>query len=147
MTDPGHIAPYPIAQTAGVTTDRHGVTALTRVNGVAPRIAGRLNAAFPFNRDVYNVVPTARLTGGATPDADLIDAFVGNSTACAQPAIIERYGFATIANRGSTVSKASVDDPGRARTAGFAPALLAALPERPNTPSTRTSLHFTMHSV
>ncbi|MYZ38961.1 MULTISPECIES: hypothetical protein [unclassified Streptomyces] len=101
LTDPGHLAPYSIAQyiaqTGGVVTDRHGVTVLTRVNGVAPRIAGKLNTAFPYARDVYNVVPTARLTGGATPDANLISAFeTSTSKVCAQTATIEQYGFGTI---------------------------------------------------
>ncbi|MYZ33704.1 MULTISPECIES: hypothetical protein [unclassified Streptomyces] len=107
LTDPGHLAPYSItqyiAQTSGVVPDRHGVTVLSRVNGVAPRVAGKLNTAFPYARDVYNVVPTARLTDGAIPDADLISAFVGpTSKVCLQTTMIQAYAFATIANCGST---------------------------------------------
>nr|WP_272921116.1 substrate-binding domain-containing protein [Streptomyces sp. SID4917] len=104
LTDSGHIAPYSIAQyiaqTAGVTTDRHGAAVLTPVNGVQPRIAGRLNMAFPYAHDVYNVVPTAKLTGGATPDADLIGAFQTSPLApakvCLQTARIEQHGFGPI---------------------------------------------------
>ncbi|MFE1960253.1 substrate-binding domain-containing protein [Streptomyces sp. NPDC059479] len=109
----GDLAPYSIAQyiaqIGNVVPDRHGVTVLSRLNGVTPRIAGRLNAAFPFTRDVYNVVPTARLSNGATPDADLIRAFetitIPNRTAdvCTRQAfaLIERFGFAAIANCGN----------------------------------------------
>ncbi|MFE1959584.1 hypothetical protein [Streptomyces sp. NPDC059479] len=112
LTDPGHLAPYSIAQYIAQTgsvpgvPDRHGVTVLTRVNGVAPRVAGKLNTAFPYARDVYNVVPTARLNGGTTPDADLISAFetipatpttpAVIAKVCAQTATIEQYGFGTI---------------------------------------------------
>ncbi|MFE2942924.1 hypothetical protein ACFXKG_28285 [Streptomyces sp. NPDC059255] len=98
----GDIAPYSIAQyiaqTGGVVTDRHGVTVLGKVEGVAPRNAnGTLNVAFPYNRDVYNVVPTAKLTGGATPDADLISAFSGStSLVCNQAARIQTFGFGTL---------------------------------------------------
>ncbi|MFF3754980.1 substrate-binding domain-containing protein [Streptomyces sp. NPDC002018] len=102
----GDIAPYSIAQyiaqTTGVVTDRHGVTVLGKVNTVAPRNAnGTLNTAFPYSRDVYNVVPTAKLTGGATPDADLIGAFVGGtSKVCAQSAVITAYGFGSLGTAG-----------------------------------------------
>ncbi|MEV7683012.1 substrate-binding domain-containing protein [Streptomyces sp. NPDC088341] len=105
----GDIAPYSvaqyIAQTGGVVADRHGVTVLSRLEGVAPRVSGRLNTAFPFTRDVYNVVRTAELTGGPTPDPDLISTFAGpTSTVCAQANLIQAYGFATLGSAcGSTL--------------------------------------------
>ncbi|MFB7269062.1 hypothetical protein [Streptomyces sp. NPDC056244] len=110
LTDNGNIAPYSIAQyiaqTGGVVTDRHGVTVLLKVDGIEPRVGGQLNVAFPYNRDVYNVVPTAKLTGGATPDADLISAFETNtSKVCAQTGVITDYGFGTIANCGNVTLK------------------------------------------
>ncbi|MFB7270642.1 hypothetical protein [Streptomyces sp. NPDC056244] len=102
LTDIGHVAPYSIAhyiaQTSGVVIDRHGVAVLTRVDGIAPRVApaGKLNPAFPYSRDVYNVVPTAKVDGLAPDDADLKKAFVGSSSdVCLQAAIIENYGFGT----------------------------------------------------
>ncbi|WP_066943378.1 hypothetical protein [Streptomyces lushanensis] len=103
----GDIAPYSvaqyIAQIGGVVTNNRGVTVLTRVNGVAPRIAnGKLNIAFPYNGDVRNVVPAAKLSGGATPDADLISAFQSStSKACAQTVLIQNYGFDTIPHCGN----------------------------------------------
>ncbi|WP_052744228.1 type 2 periplasmic-binding domain-containing protein [Streptomyces odonnellii] len=109
LADNGNVVPYSvpkyIAQTNGVVIDRHGLAVLTRVDAAAPRTAnGKLNIAFPYNRDVFNVVPTARLAGGATPDADLISAFVSaSSKVCAQTAVIEAYGFGVIANCGVTI--------------------------------------------
>ncbi|WP_141698327.1 substrate-binding domain-containing protein [Streptomyces lushanensis] len=96
----GDIAPYSIAQyiaqTSGVVTDRHGATVLLPVGGVQPRNGdGTLNVSFPYNRDVYNVVPTAKIDGGATADdANLKDAFVGTgSDVCQQTDVITAYGF------------------------------------------------------
>lgn len=101
----GDIAPYSVAQyiaqsnEPGDVVDRRGAAVLGSVNGVAPRKAdGTLNTAFPFNRDVYNVVPTAKLT-----DPTIAAAFVGaTSKVCKQNAVIATYGFGTIANCGST---------------------------------------------
>ncbi|WP_066942907.1 substrate-binding domain-containing protein [Streptomyces lushanensis] len=96
----GDIAPYSVAQyiaeTTGVVTDRHGDTVLGRVNGASPRTPiGTLNASFPFARDLYIVVPTAKLTGGATRDADLANTFVGpGSEICTSMDVIEAYAFA-----------------------------------------------------
>ncbi|WP_079125293.1 substrate-binding domain-containing protein [Streptomyces lushanensis] len=109
----GDIAPYSvaqyIAQTSDVATDRHGDTVLTRVDGVTPRNAsGTLNVNFPYNRDVYNVVPTAKLNGGPTPDTDLISTFQGTvSRVCTQANLIAAYGFGTLGNAcGNTNIKA-----------------------------------------
>lgn len=75
---------------------------LGSVDGAQPTLAdGKLNTAFPFNRDVYNVVPTENLD---LPNIEA--AFVtGNSLVCDQDAVIEEYGFGTVANCGSTVLK------------------------------------------
>ncbi|MCL7375266.1 substrate-binding domain-containing protein [Streptomyces sp. 35G-GA-8] len=97
----GDIAPYSvaqyIAQTNGVVTDRHGVTVLGKVNTVAPRNAdGTLNVNFPYNRDVYNVVPSPKITG-STADPNVVSAFVGTaSKVCGQPSHITAFGFGTI---------------------------------------------------
>ncbi|MEU3185458.1 hypothetical protein ABZ707_14830 [Streptomyces sp. NPDC006923] len=104
LNSAGDIAPYSvaqyIAQTGRVVPDRHGVTVLGRVNGVAPRNAnGSLNTAFPYARDVYHVVETARLS-----DATIRSAFVNVTTGgtttvsqvCAQTAVISAYGFGTL---------------------------------------------------
>ncbi|MFE4644592.1 hypothetical protein [Streptomyces sp. NPDC056730] len=97
----GDIAPYSvaqyIAQTNGVVADRHGVTVLGKVNGVAPRNTnGTLNTAFPYNRDVYNVVPTPKITG-TTADANVVSAFVGTaSKVCGQTSQIQAYGFGSL---------------------------------------------------
>ncbi|MFB8352901.1 hypothetical protein [Streptomyces niveus] len=46
--------------------------------------------------------PRPRLIGGTIPAADLISAFrISTSKVCAQMAVIQRYGFATIPGCGS----------------------------------------------
>ncbi|MFI6058428.1 hypothetical protein [Streptomyces sp. NPDC051286] len=106
----GDIAPYSVAQyiaqgneIPGVV-DRRGAAVLGSLNGVQPQLAdGTLNTAFPFNRDIYNVVPTAKVTGA---DPTMTAAFVGStSKVCAQTAVIKTYGFGTIANCGDTTLK------------------------------------------
>ncbi|MFI6894392.1 substrate-binding domain-containing protein [Streptomyces sp. NPDC050256] len=104
----GDIAPYSVAQyiaqsnEPGDVVDRRGDAVLGSVNGVQPQLTdGTLNTAFPFNRDVYNVVPTAELG-----DATIAAAFVGNtSKVCAQTAVINTYGFGTVTNCGDTSLK------------------------------------------
>ncbi|MEE4490970.1 substrate-binding domain-containing protein [Streptomyces sp. BE230] len=104
----GDIAPYSVAQYIAQgneidgVIDRRGDAVLGSVNGVQPQLTdGTLNTAFPFNRDVYNVVPTAELG-----DATIAAAFVGaTSKVCAQTAVINTYGFGTVANCGATVLK------------------------------------------
>ncbi|MFJ3822652.1 substrate-binding domain-containing protein [Streptomyces nodosus] len=105
LTGVGDIAPYSVAQylaqTGGVVTDRHGATVLGKVNGVAPTAKGALNTAFPYSRDVYNVVPTAKLT-----DATVAATFVGaSSKVCTNSGTIQDYGFGAIANCGDTSLK------------------------------------------
>jgi hypothetical protein len=102
----GDIAPYSIAQylaqTGGVVEDRHGATVLGKVNSVSPTTAdGTLNTAFPYSRDVYNVVPTAKLS-----NATVAATFVGSSSkVCADSGTIELYGFGTVSNCGDASLK------------------------------------------
>jgi ABC-type phosphate transport system substrate-binding protein len=76
------------------------------IQGVVPPVtnAGKLNPLFPFNRNVYNVVETARLTSVAPADVLLQQTFAGTtSSVCQATATITTYGFATIgANCGDT---------------------------------------------
>ena len=88
----------------GVTIDledRRGPALLgnVAVSGVVhpPRIGGNLNINFPFNRDVYNVVPTADLGNAA-----IASTFVGpNSTVCTNDEVTRAYGFGFRASTGS----------------------------------------------
>ena len=103
----GDIMPYSIAQYVAQgnnipgVENRHGAAVLASLNGVAPVVNGKLNPAFPVQRDVYNVVPTAKLT-----DPTIADTFVGaTSKVCAQTDVINLYGFGTNANCGSTSLK------------------------------------------
>ncbi|MER8234181.1 substrate-binding domain-containing protein [Streptomyces sp. NPDC101490] len=93
----GDIAPYSVAQYTAqeklVVTDRRGAAVLGSIGSVAPRNADKtLNLSFPFTRDVYNVVPTAKL--GTTTIAQT---FVGStSKVCAASTTIANYGFGTL---------------------------------------------------
>ncbi|MCZ0981037.1 substrate-binding domain-containing protein [Streptomyces diastatochromogenes] len=93
----GDIAPYSVAQYTAqekaVVTDRRGAAVLGSVGTVAPRNADKtLNLAFPFTRDVYNVVPTAKLT-----NSTIASTFVGSSSkVCAAGTTITAYGFGTL---------------------------------------------------
>ncbi|UUU31299.1 substrate-binding domain-containing protein [Streptomyces sp. CA-210063] len=107
----GDIAPYSIAQyisqVTNVVEDRHGATALGRIDGSEPFTAeGTLNTGFVYNRDVYNVVPTAKLTD---PVIDAV--FTGtDSKVCtavsAGQSVIEKYGFGRIDHCGDTTDPA-----------------------------------------
>lgn len=99
LSDPKQLAPYSIAQylsqTTAVTADVHGKTVLAQLDGVAPTV---LNTASTMARDVYNVVPTAKLT-----DATYAGAFVGSgSKVCANTNTIKKYGFAPHPSCGDT---------------------------------------------
>ncbi|GHA67323.1 substrate-binding domain-containing protein [Streptomyces termitum] len=103
----GDIAPYSVAQYTAqekaVVTDRRGAAVLGSVGTVAPRNADKtLNLSFPFTRDVYNVVPTAKLT-----NATIASTFVGSSSkVCAAATTITAYGFGTLGtNCGATLLK------------------------------------------
>ncbi|MCX5410511.1 substrate-binding domain-containing protein [Streptomyces sp. NBC_00059] len=86
----GDLAPYSVAQynaqVGGAVDDRHGATVLGTIGGGV------------ISRDVYNVVPTAKLTDS------VIDAtFVGaDSKVCAESGVIEDFGFTAIDHCGST---------------------------------------------
>ncbi|MFE5241904.1 MULTISPECIES: hypothetical protein [unclassified Streptomyces] len=89
----GDIAPYSVAQynaqVNGAVTDRHGATVLGKIGG------GRIS------RDVYNVVPTSKLT-----DSVIASTFVGSgSKVCAETDVIEYYGFTLAPNCGATTLK------------------------------------------
>ncbi|WP_306330451.1 substrate-binding domain-containing protein [Streptomyces venezuelae] len=93
----GDVAPYSVAsytaQEKGVVTNRRGSAVLGSVGTVAPRNADKtLNLSFPFLRDVYNVVPTAKLT-----NATISSTFVGStSKVCAANTTITNYGFGSL---------------------------------------------------
>ncbi|WP_152690889.1 hypothetical protein [Jiangella alkaliphila] len=77
--------------------NRRGSAVLGRINGVAPTTGPVadpvLNTTFPIVRDVYNVVPTHDIEGGA-PDAAIVSTFVGaNSAVCQARAVVEAFGF------------------------------------------------------
>ncbi|MCX5400349.1 hypothetical protein [Streptomyces sp. NBC_00102] len=97
----GDIAPYSvaqyIAQATGTVTDIHGSTELISVNGTAPLTTDdTLNTGFTYTRDVYNVVPTAKITG-STADATVVATFVGSaSKVCSATSTITNYGFGTL---------------------------------------------------
>ncbi|MFE7073183.1 hypothetical protein ACFU96_24175 [Streptomyces sp. NPDC057620] len=99
----GDIAPYSvaqyIAQTGGIVNDRHGATVLGEINGSAPLNAdGTLNVGFTYNRDVYNVVPTSKLS-----NATIASTFAGSgSKVCNDTDTIQLYGFGAIDNCGDT---------------------------------------------
>ncbi|MBG0852926.1 hypothetical protein I2W78_13995 [Streptomyces spinoverrucosus] len=102
----GDIVPFSVAQyTAQETeavTDRRGAAVLGSVNGQAPRDENlELNPAFPYLRDVFNVVPTSKLS-----DTVIAETFVGSGSKVCQAAdTITKYGFGTVSNCGSTSLK------------------------------------------
>jgi ABC-type phosphate transport system substrate-binding protein len=93
-----------IAQAFGVTVnERRGNVVLGSIGGQpAIRESGAttiMNPAFPVTRQVFNVVSKARVTS----DATIQSTFVGStSSVCSQSALIQSFGFATIANCGDT---------------------------------------------
>jgi ABC-type phosphate transport system substrate-binding protein len=99
LTDTKHILPYSIAvyasQIYGTAPAAQGKAVLATFNGVPPTI---LNTASTFKRDVYNVVPTTKLTD---PTYDQV--FTGgDSLICANTGVITQYGFGVNPNCGST---------------------------------------------
>jgi ABC-type phosphate transport system substrate-binding protein len=127
VTTPGQIVPFSaaswIAQSNGVapshitTAKADGTTLGTPVvDGLGTPVSATLGtttlAPSPayfsdptFGRDVYNVVETARLTGGVKADAALVAQFAGSTSAIASPAsatIINKYGFMSVTYVGDT---------------------------------------------
>lgn len=92
-----------IAQTNGVAPNRVHGAVLESVDSTAPRTAGGLlNTAFPYNREVYNVLQSSRIANDSI-DPDYYFAFVGaTSDVCNNTAVINQYGFGTDPNCGST---------------------------------------------
>ncbi|MEV4557262.1 substrate-binding domain-containing protein [Kitasatospora sp. NPDC049285] len=91
---PFSIAQY-IAQSSATIADLRGTAQLGNINGV-PSVLLNTNAA--ATRDVYNVIPTAKV--GVSPWSD---AFVGSGAlVCQQTAVIKQYGFGVNANCGDT---------------------------------------------
>ncbi|MFE9608677.1 substrate-binding domain-containing protein [Streptomyces sp. NPDC006012] len=93
LTQGSDIAPYSVAkwtsQTGGLIEDVHGDTVLGTIDGAA------------YSRDVYNVVPSAKLT-----DPTIAATFVGsNSKVCKATAKITEYGFGAAANCGDVSLK------------------------------------------
>ena len=116
-TDPDGYMPFSIAQwisqsvhTTGdpVDLDRRYGAVLQDVGGVSPFNGTRLNAAFPFNREVYNVVEGCRVDAtaplpftGATCSIDsaLVSMLVGTGgSLCQDELTIINYGFALLVN-------------------------------------------------
>ncbi|GAA3297499.1 substrate-binding domain-containing protein [Streptomyces cinereospinus] len=102
----GDIVPFSVAQYTAqqnlVIDDLRGAAVLRNINGVAPRTGTALNPSFPLARDVYNVVPTTRLT-----NATIASTFVGTgSKVCAQSATITTYGFGTLTDCGTVAFRA-----------------------------------------
>lgn len=85
-----------LAQNNKVVPDKHGKSVLGSINGISPSI---LNNASAFSRDVYNVVPSGQIGAGTT----INKVFVGpTSEVCTRGNTIQRNGFNTIGNCGST---------------------------------------------
>ncbi len=119
-TDDDGYMPFSIAQwisqsvhTTGdpVDLDRRYGAVLQDIGGVSPFSGTQLNKAFPFNREVYNVVEGCRvdstapnpLTGGACPtgsiDPTLQAMLVGTGSSLCQDALsIINYGFGLLVN-------------------------------------------------
>ncbi|MFJ6568096.1 hypothetical protein ACIQNU_11770 [Streptomyces sp. NPDC091292] len=99
LTSGTQIMPYSVAQWIAQgkgfadVPNRRGDSRLRSIAGVAPTTGSgsalALNPNFTFTRDVYNVVPTAKLG-----DANIARAFVGaNSEVCKNIATTKNYGF------------------------------------------------------
>ncbi|GGN25136.1 substrate-binding domain-containing protein [Streptomyces fuscichromogenes] len=104
----GDVFPYSVAQytaqETSVVDDRRGDAVLGSVNGQVPRNEDdlSLNLSFPYLRNVYNVVPTAKLS-----DSLIASTFVGTgSKVCTNTGTITDYGFGTLGSDcGSTTLK------------------------------------------
>ncbi len=120
IDDAGDIVPFSIAQyiaqgnhaslysAFGVNVaERRGNVALGAINGqpAVRQNAGTgptttvMNPSFPVTRSVFNVVSTGRITGSDP----IVATFVGGTSAvCSQSALIQKFGFQTVANCGDT---------------------------------------------
>lgn len=99
------IMPFSIAQwqaqASGVAVDRRGMTVLGTLDDQAPTV---INQSTPFTRDVFNVVPTTKITDTNSTE---YKTFAGKtSPVCQQTTIITKFGFGTIGDRcGDTSSR------------------------------------------
>jgi ABC-type phosphate transport system substrate-binding protein len=76
---------------------------LGSVNAQRAVVESALNPAFPYKRNVYNVVETARLSGAAPADILLQQTFAGSTSAvCQASSVITQYGFGTHSACGDT---------------------------------------------
>ncbi len=99
------IQPYSIAvwqaQASGAAPDRRGMTVLGVLDGQAPTL---LNQSSSYTRDVFNVIPTTKVTDTASKEYQV---FVGkDSLVCKQSAVIAQQGFGALATTcGDTSSR------------------------------------------
>jgi ABC-type phosphate transport system substrate-binding protein len=101
--DADGITPFSIAQFISQQNghnDRRHNAVIHSLNGIAPRTGGQtgtLNTAYPITREVYNVVPFAKVTPGAGQDATLTALLAGSSSKlCGLSLLIHSFGFATL---------------------------------------------------
>ena len=90
---PNQIAPFSIGlfnvQAAGVNADNRGNTVMAQIGGTLPVAS---STVFPVSRDLFNVVPTAKLAVAPTSTV-----FVGpTSLICSNPTTIAANGFAPL---------------------------------------------------
>lgn len=94
------------ASQLGTGVDLGAIDALGKpYTGTAPSLvpSGTFYASTTYGRDVYNVVPTAKVGGLPGANADLKTLFVGAGSAiCGATATINAFGFLTVAGCGST---------------------------------------------
>ena len=99
------IQPYSIAvwqaQASGAAPDRRGMTVLGVLGDQAPTL---LNTSSAYVRDVFNVIPTTKVTDTASKEYQV---FVGkDSLVCKQSAVIAQQGFGALATTcGDTSSR------------------------------------------
>ena len=98
------IMPYSIAQwqsqATGAAPDRRGMSVLGVLDGKAPTL---LNTGSTYSRDVYNVIPTTKVTDTASKEYQV---FVGpNSLVCKESSTIQAQGFGVITTCGDTSSR------------------------------------------
>jgi ABC-type phosphate transport system substrate-binding protein len=98
------IMPYSIAvwqaQAGGAAPDRRGMSVLGVLDGKAPTL---LNTSFPYSRDVFNVVPTTKVTDTTSREYQV---FVGkDSLVCKESTTIQEQGFGVITTCGDTSSR------------------------------------------
>ena len=99
------IQPYSIAvwqaQASGAAADRRGMAVLGVLGDQAPTL---LNTSSVYSRDVFNVVPTPKVTDTTSKEYQV---FVGkDSLVCKQSAVIAQQGFGVLATTcGDTSSR------------------------------------------